>query len=132
MLLVILVEPEACHQQRFYEQRQRQAQEARQRLARMDDLRTQLIFDALREKSDAPLLITQVVNWVAKRLNYSINQDRVGAKLALFPKISWLIKIGRLQRVQRNAVSLPESDQKERAYLAAMDARIKNLPEPRL
>lgn len=132
MLLGILVEPEACHQQRVYEQRQRQAQEARQRLARMDDLRTQLIFDALREKSDAPLLITQVVNWVAKRLNYSINQDRVGAKLALFPKISWLIKIGRLQRVQRNAVSLPESDQKERAYLAAMDARIKNLPEPRL
>ena len=132
MLLGILVEPEACHQQRVYEQRQRQAQEARQRLARMDDLRTQLIFDALREKSDAPLLITQVVNWVAKRLNYSINQDRVGAKLALFPKISWLIKIGRLQRVQRNAVSLPESDQKERASLAAMDARIKNLPEPRL
>jgi hypothetical protein len=132
MLLGILVEPEACHQQRVYEQRQRQAQEARQRLARMDDLRTQLIFDALREKSDEPLLITQVVNWVAKRLNYSTNQDRVGAKLALFPKISWLIKIGRLQRVQRNAVSLPESDQKERAYLAAMDARIKNLPEPRL
>ena len=132
MLLGILVEPEACHQQRVYEQRQRQAQEARQRLARMDDLRTQLIFDALREKSDEPLLITQVVNWVAKRLNYSTNQDRVGAKLALFPKISWLIKIGRLQRVQRNAVSLPESDQKERAYLAAMDASIRNLPEPRL
>ena len=132
MLLGIIVEPEACFQQRVYEQRQRQAQEARQRFARMDDLRTQLIFDALREKSDEPLLITQVVNWVAKRLNYSTNQDRVGAKLALFPKISWLIKIGRLQRVQRNAVSLPESDQKERAYLAAMDARIKNLPEPRL
>ena len=132
MLLGIIVEPEACFQQRVYEQRQRQAQEARQRFARMDDLRTQLIFDALREKSDEPLLITQVVNWVAKKLNFDTSAERIAAKLALFPKISWLIRIGRLERARRNFVGIPETDERHRAYLAALDARIRNLPEPDL
>ena len=132
MLLGILVEPEACHQQRIHEKQQRIEQEARQRFARMDDLRTQLIFDALREKSDEPLLITQVVNWVAKKLNFDTSAERIAAKLALFPKISWLIRIGRLERAQRNFVRIPETDERHRAYSAAMDAKIKNLPEPDL
>lgn len=132
MLLGILVEPEACHQQRVYEQRQRQAQEARQRFARMDDLRTQLIFDALREKGDEPLLITQVVNWVAKKLNFDTSAERIEAKRGLFPKIGWLIRTGRLERARRNFVGIPEKDERYQAYLAAMDAKIKNMPGPNL
>lgn len=132
MLLGILVEPEACHQQRAYELRQRQEQEARQRLARMDDLRTHLIFEALGERGAEPVRITSVVNWVAEKLNFDTSAARIEAKRGLFPAIGWLIRIGRLERARRNFVRRPDSEERHRAYLAAMDATIRNLPEPDL
>ena len=132
MTFGILVEPEECYQRRIYEQRQRQAQEARQRFAKMNDLVTDLIFEAVGERGDEPVRITTVVNVVARKLNYSTYQDKVAAKLRLFRNVGALIKFGRLERTRRYFVGIPQTDAKYQAYLAAVDAMSRNLPEPRL
>lgn len=131
-MLGVLIEPEAVYQQRIYETRQRQAQEARQRFARMDDLLTELIIEALGEPGDPPMLITKTVNIVAKRLLGCFNEERVAAKKRSFQKIGFLIKIRRLTRIRRNSVCIPETDEGHRAWLAAQDDMIKNLPAPNL
>ena len=132
MTFGILVEPEECYQRRIYEQRQRQAQEARQRFAKMNDLVTDLIFEAVGERGDEPVRITTVVNVVARKLNYSTYQDKVAAKLRLFRNVGALIKFGRLERTRRYFVGIPQTDANYPAYLAAVDAMSRNLPEPRL
>ena len=68
MTIGMLVEPEECYQRRMLEDRRRIEQEARRRFAKMDDLQTELIFEALGEPGGPPLKITKVVNMVAKRL----------------------------------------------------------------
>ena len=132
MPLSVFVEPQRCFDQRFYEQRQRQAQEARQRQARMDDLTTDLIFDTVGVKGDPPVLITAVVNRVSKQLNMPTNKEWLEAKRGMFKKVGWLIRFGRLERVRRNFVRVPESDAKFQACLAAMERMVRNLPEPSL
>lgn len=132
MTIGMFIEPEECYQRRLLEERQRREQEARQRLASMNDLTTELIFDALRERGDEPVRITTVVNWVAKRLNYSVNAERIAAKKRLLKMIGWFIKIGRLERVRRNFACIPETDERHQAFLAAQEQKIKSLPEPNL
>lgn len=130
MSIGVFIESQECYNRRIYEARQRQAQEARQRQARMDDLTTDLIFDAVGEKGDPPVKITTVVNLVSRQLNMSTNKEWVEAKRQLLKKVGWLIRFGRLERVRRNFVRIPESDAKFQACLAAMERMVKNLPEP--
>ena len=132
MIIGMFVEPEECYRRRMFEQQQRIEQEARRRLAKMDDLYTQLVLEALGEPGGPPLRITKVVNVVAKRLQRCFNEERVAAKLRVFQKVGFLIKIHRLTRIRRNSVAIPQTDEKHKAFLAAMDASIRNLPEPRL
>lgn len=132
MSLSVFVESQQCYNQRIYEARQRQAQEARHRQARMDDLTTDLIFDTVGEKGDPPVRITTVVNRVSRQLNMPTNKEWLEAKRQMFKKVSWLIRFGRLERVRRNYVRVPESDAKFQACLAAMERMVRNLPEPSL
>lgn len=130
MSLSIFVESPECYHRRIHESRQRQAQEARQRQARMDDLTTDLICDTVGEKSDPPVRITTVVNRVSRQLNLPTNKQWLEAKRQMFKKVGWLIRFGRLERVRRNFVRVPESDAKFQACLAEVERMLKNLPEP--
>ncbi len=132
MSLSVFVESQQCYNQRIYEQRQRLAQEARQRQARLDDLTTDLIFDTVGVKGNPPVRITTVVNRVSRQLNMPTNKEWLEAKRQMFKKVSWLIRFGRLERVRRNYVRVPESDAKFQACLAAMERMVRNLPEPSL
>ena len=132
MSLSVFVESQQCYNQRIYEQRQRLAQEARQRQARLDDLTTDLIFDTVGVKGNPPVRITTVVNRVSRQLNMPTNKEWLEAKRGMFKKVSWLIRFGRLERVRRNYVRVPESDAKFQACLAAMERMVRNLPEPSL
>ena len=132
MIIGVFVEPEECFRRRKFEDQQRIEQEARRRLARMDDLLTELIIEALGEPGGPPMLITKVVNVVAKRLQRCFNEEIVAAKKRAFQKIGFLIKIHRLTRIRRNSVCIPETDERHRAFLAAMDAKIQNMPGPNL
>lgn len=131
-MLGIFVEPEECFRRRLADQRQRQEQEGRQRLARMDDLLTELIIEALGEPGDPPMPITKAVNIVGKRLQRCFNEEIVAAKKRAFQKIGFLIKIRRLTRIRRNSVCIPETDERHRAFRDAMEAKIKNMPGPNL
>ena len=131
-MLGIFVEPEECFRRRLADQRQRQEQEGRQRLARMDDLLTELVIETLGEPGDPPMQITKAVNIVGKRLQRCFNEEIVAAKKRAFQKIGFLIKIRRLTRIRRNSVCIPETDEKHKAFLAAMEAKIKNMPGPNL
>ena len=132
MPIGVFVESQECYDRRIYETRQRQAQEARHRQARMDDLTTDLIFDTVGVKGDPPVRITAVVNRVSKQLNMPTNKEWLEAKRQMFKKVGWLIRFGRLERVRRNFVRVPESDAKFQACLAAMERMVRNLPEPSL
>lgn len=101
-------------------------------VGRVDDLYTQLIMEALGEPGGLPLRTTTAVNVVAKRLACCFDQNRVAAKLRAFQKIGFLIKVRRLTRINRNWVRLPENDEAHKAWLAAHEAMIKNLPGPKL
>ena len=131
-MLGIFIEPMECFRRRLADQRQRQEQEGRQRLARMDDLLTELIIEALGEPGDPPMQITKAVNIVGKRLQRCFNEEIVAAKKRAFQKIGFLIKIRRLTRIRRNSVRIPETDEGHKAFLAAMEAKIKNMPGPNL
>ncbi|MEN9572148.1 MAG: hypothetical protein RL514_3 [Verrucomicrobiota bacterium] len=131
-MLGIFVEPEECFRRRLADQRQRQEQEGRQRLARMDDLLTELVIEALGEPGDPPMPITKAVNIVGKRLQRCFNEEIVAAKKRAFQKIGFLIKIRRLTRIRRNSVCIPETDEGYRAFLDAMEAKIQNMPGPNL
>lgn len=128
----MFVESEECYRRRMLEQQQRQEREGRERLAKMDDLYTELVLEALGEPGDPPQPITHVVNVVSLRLKRCFNQKRVAAKKLAFQKIGFLIKIRRLKRIERNWVQTPENDGAYRAWLEAFDAMIKALPEPQL
>lgn len=129
-MLGVFVEPEECFQRRKLEEQRRIEQEARRRFARMDDTLTELIIEALGEPGGPPLRITRVVNVVGRQLHACFHVDRVEAKLRAFQKIGFLIKIRRLTRIHRNSVRIPENNDAHMAWLAAEDAKIKNLPEP--
>lgn len=116
----------------MFEEKERIEREARRRLAKMDDLYTQLVLEALGEPGGPPLRITKVVNVVAKRLQRCFNEERVAAKLRVFQKVGFLIKIHRLTRIRRNSVCIPETDEGYRAFLDAMEAKIQNMPGPNL
>lgn len=130
MTIGVFVESQECYNRRIYETRQRQEQEARQRQARMDDITTDLIFDTVGEKGDPPVRIVTVVNRVSRQLNMPTNKEWLESKRQMFKKVAWLIRFGRLERVRRNFVRIPESDAKFQACLAAVERMVKNLPEP--
>ena len=132
MSLSIFVESPECYYRRLQENQQRLAQEARKRQARMDDLTTDLIFDTVGAKGDAPVRITTVVNRVSRQLNMPTNKEWVEAKRQMFKKVGWLIRFGRLERVRRHFVQVRESVAKFQACLAEMEQMVKNLPEPSL
>lgn len=132
MIIGTFVESEECYRRRMLEQQQRTEQEARRRLARMEDLYTELILEALGEPGGPPLPITTVANVVGKRLKCCFNQNRDEAKVMVLQKVGFLIKIRRLTRINRNWVRLPENDEAHKAWLAAQDEMIKNLPGPNL
>ena len=131
-MIGMFVEPEECYQQRMIEQKQRMEREGLLRLARMDDLLTELILEALGEPGDPSMLITDVANIVARKLNRCFGENREEAKLRVFERVSFLIKIRRLTRVERNWVRIPDTDAGYKAWLAAQDEMIKNLPVPNL
>ena len=132
MIFGTFIEPEECYRRRMFEEKERIEREARRRLAKMDDLYTQLVLEALGEPGGPPLRITKVVNVVAKRLQRCFNEERVAAKLRVFQKVGFLIKIHRLTRIRRNSVCIPETDEGYRAFLDAMEAKIQNMPGPNL
>ena len=54
MIIGVFIEPEECFQRRKFEDQQRVEQEARRRLAKMDDLLTELVIETLGGSPGSP------------------------------------------------------------------------------
>jgi hypothetical protein len=61
------------------------------------------------------MLITRLVNSVVAWGNFSVRSEREMKKVELFRLIGTLIRMGRLERVARNYVTIPATDERYRA-----------------
>lgn len=73
-----------------------------------DDFWTELALKTVREHSDEPMAITALSNALAKWGNFSSRTAREEHKLKSFRLIGNLIRSGRLRRVYRKYVTLPQ------------------------
>jgi hypothetical protein len=83
------------------------------------------------QRSSESLLITSVVNQVARLDAYRTWPEFEQRKLMLFRLIGLMIRQGRLERVSRRNVTIPRGDGKWQAYVSSLTKPLK-LPPPRI
>jgi hypothetical protein len=91
---------------------------------------TDIILESLRIEN-GPMAITTLVNAAAKWGDFNRRVDREQRKVQLFKIVGGLIRTGMLDRVARNFVVLPASDERRKAYLKRAAAPV-DLPAPRV
>jgi hypothetical protein len=89
-----------------------------------------LVFEAVREDGE-PVAITTVVNRVARQGGFRRRSDYDRKRVELFRLIGRLIHTGRLDRVARKYVAIPQNDARRQALLAAASAPV-DLPTPQV
>lgn len=94
-----------------------------------DDFWTSIVFDILKEDGTEPMRFTTLVNMTAKRGNFSRWKDYDACKRKIFNLVGNLVRIGRLDRVNRRFVIIPKSDARYRAYQESLLAPL-DLPMP--
>lgn len=96
-----------------------------------DEFWTSAVFDTLRECRDEPMLLTSLVNAVAKLGKYTRRADYDLKRIELLRLVGTLIRTGRLDRVGRKHVVIPRTDARRQAYLAAATVPL-DLPPPQV
>jgi hypothetical protein len=96
-----------------------------------DDFWTEWLLETL-SFDGQPMLITRLVNSVVVWGNFSVRSEREMKKVELFRLIGKLIRMGRLERVARNYVTIPATDQRYRAYLASLAPPTVEFPKPNI
>lgn len=91
---------------------------------------TDIIMENLRIEN-GPMAITTLVNTTAKWGDYNRRVDREQRKVQLLKLLGQMIRTGVLDRVARNFVVLPASDERREAYLKQAAAPV-DLPAPRV
>ena len=89
------------------------------------------MFDVLKEGGSAPMRFTTLVNVTARRGNFSRWKDYDACKRKLFKLVGGLVRIGRLDRLNRRYIAIPNSDARYRAYQESLLAPL-DLPTPRV
>jgi len=114
----------------FRPKQQESDQSAEQPLRRVSDgFWTTAVMEILKSHGQTPIRITTLVNRAVQKENFRHRKDRERQKRNLLILTCRLIKMGRLDRVQRKYVKLPASDHRFNAYL---DSIAGDLPRPEL
>lgn len=125
---MIIFEHPKIHQRR---QQVRWAEEQRQeraRAAQIDPIEVKFLLDEVADHAE-PILIVHVVNRVVRRFHFKEPRERIDKKVELLNRVGFLIRCGRLQRISRKYVSIPDDDKRWKAW-QAMSTRAIDLPEP--
>ncbi len=140
-MIAVFVEPELVASARFAQMlpatpilpvngRPRQVEPKRRSSQESTEFWTEIILESL-QIENGPMAITTLVNAAAKWGDYNRRVDREQRKIQLLRLIGRLIRTGVLDRVARNFVVLPASDERRKAYLKQAATPI-DLPAPRV
>jgi hypothetical protein len=94
-----------------------------------DDFWTEVVFEILKTSGDEPMRITSIVNESLKWDKFARRADRVEHKKKMFRVVGRLIRTCRLDRYNREFVTVPTSDVRRQVYLAKATLTVE-LPHP--
>jgi hypothetical protein len=94
-----------------------------------DDFWTVVVFEILKTSGGEPMRITSIVNESLKWEKFARRADRVEHKKKMFRVVGRLIRTCRLDRYNREFVTVPTSDVRRQVYLAKAALTVE-LPSP--
>ena len=96
---------------------------------RYDYFWTEIVFEILKTSGDEPMRITSIVNASLRWGKFATRAERVEHKKQMFRVVGRLIRTCRLDRYNREFVTVPTSDVRRQAFLAKAALTVE-LPPP--
>lgn len=145
-MISVFVEPQSVYEQRIKKQEEDRNREIFLRCESRLEFLEQIIVEMVEDAEGVPVREIWLANQMIKQLDVHGKKKREDLKIKTLSAISFLVKTGRLDRVNRRYVVISkdkskfleyvkDSPEKYSAFLAMkakIEANIKNLPKPNL